>query len=74
MVFAVLESLQVRPEEAVYIGDTEVDMLTAKNSGMDCISVDWGFRSREALEALGAKRIADRAEEVFDLIVGNEDA
>ena len=49
-------------------------MLTAKNSGMDCISVDWGFRSREALEALGAKRIADRAEEVFDLIVGNEDA
>lgn len=74
MVFAVLESLQVRPEEAVYIGDTEVDMLTAKNSGMDCISVDWGFRSREALEALGAKRIVDRAEEVFDLIVGNEDA
>lgn len=72
MVLAVLQSLQVKPEEAVYIGDTEVDMLTAKNSGMDCISVDWGFRSREALEKLGAKQIADRAEEIFALVTGRE--
>lgn len=72
MVLAVLQSLQVKPEEAVYIGDTEVDMLTAKNSGMDCISVDWGFRSREALEELGAKQIADRAEEIFALVTGRE--
>ena len=71
MVLAVLDSLGVTPEEAVYIGDTEVDMQTAYNSGMECISVSWGFRSRKVLEALGAKRIADRAEEVFDLIVGN---
>ena len=57
----------------MYIGDTEVDMETARNSGMDCISVSWGFRSREALEALGATRIVDRAEEIYDMIVGNKD-
>ena len=71
MVFAVLASLGLKPEEAVYIGDTEVDMETARNSGMDCISVSWGFRSREALEALGATHIVDRAEEIYDMIVGN---
>ena len=71
MVFAVLVSLGLKPEEAVYIGDTEVDMETARNTGMDCISVSWGFRSREALKALGATRIVDRAEEIYDMIVGN---
>ena len=73
MVFAVLASLGLKPEEAVYIGDTEVDMETARNSGMDCISVSWGFRSREALEALGATHIVDRADEIYDLIVENKD-
>ena len=71
MVLSVLAALGCKPEEAVYLGDTEVDMQTAKNSGMDCISVSWGFRSRESLEALGATRIVDRADEIFDLIVGN---
>ena len=53
--------------------DEAVQVLhrVARNSGMDCISVSWGFRSREALEALGATHIVDRAEEIFDMIVGN---
>lgn len=39
----------------VYVGDSEVDLMTAKNAGLDCIAVCWGFRSREALMKYGAK-------------------
>lgn len=49
---------------AVYIGDTEIDLKTAANAGLDCISVTWGFRGRRFLEAHHAKFIADTAEEV----------
>lgn len=48
----------------VYIGDTDVDLETAKNSGMDCISVSWGFRSRSELEGYGALMIADTPSDI----------
>lgn len=57
----VLKRLNVVPEEAVYIGDSEVDMQTAANGGMDCISVDWGFRSHSFLEERGAGPIVSDA-------------
>lgn len=57
----VLRRLGVVPEEAVYIGDSEVDMQTAANGGMDCISVDWGFRSHSFLEERGAGPIVSDA-------------
>lgn len=50
---------------AVYVGDSEVDVATARNVGMDCISVTWGFRSRSVLEEAGATRYADTPEEVL---------
>ncbi len=53
MVKAVLERLGCSEEEAVYIGDSEVDAQTAANSGLSCILVSWGFRDREMLEKLG---------------------
>lgn len=56
------------PAECVYIGDTEVDLATAKNAGMACIAVTWGFRSREQLIEAGAVRIADTAEELEKMI------
>ena len=59
MTLAALERLGVPPSEAVYIGDSEVDLLTAENAGTDCVAVSWGFRSRDFLEAHGAARIAD---------------
>lgn len=49
-----LSQLGVGPDNAVYVGDSEVDIATARNSGLPCISVLWGFRSREFLEAHGA--------------------
>lgn len=38
----------------IYVGDSEVDVLTAQNAGVPCLSVLWGFRDREAMEAVGA--------------------
>lgn len=58
--------------EAVYIGDSEVDMQTAANSGLDCICVGWGFRGRDFLLAHGAKVIAALPEEAGDLILAAE--
>ncbi|MBR1821853.1 MAG: HAD-IA family hydrolase [Clostridia bacterium] len=43
----------------LYVGDSEVDIDTAKNTGIDCVCVTWGFRSREALIAAGATRVID---------------
>lgn len=49
-----LDALGVAPEECVYIGDSEVDILTAKNSGLDLVSCDWGYRTRSFLKENGA--------------------
>ena len=43
MVLKTLKDLGLTPEQAVYIGDSEIDIQTAKNAGLDCISVTWGF-------------------------------
>ena len=53
----VLDALQVAAGDAVYIGDSEVDLQTAANSHLNCISAGWGFRPAKVLEAAGATRI-----------------
>lgn len=50
--------------ECVYVGDSEVDVLTARNAGMDCIAVSWGFRSRGQLIEAGASLIVDSVAEL----------
>lgn len=57
-------------KDAVYIGDSEIDMQTAANSGLDCISVDWGFRGRKFLEEEHAKVIVSRPAEIAEIILG----
>lgn len=54
-IWRALEELHCSAEEAVYIGDSEVDLQTAANAQMPCIVVDWGFRSRLYLKECGAK-------------------
>ena len=66
----VLKELQIDRQDAVYIGDSEVDIETAKNAGMDCIIVSWGFREREFLKQQGAEMIVDSAEELKTRILG----
>ena len=70
MVLAAVEEMGVTPDQCVYIGDSEVDVLTAKNASMDCITVLWGFRDRDELERDGASCFAGTADEVFRLIAG----
>ncbi|MBR1529027.1 MAG: HAD family hydrolase [Oscillospiraceae bacterium] len=65
---AVLNALHLTPEQAVYIGDSDVDIETAENSGMPCISVEWGFRDREFLIQHGAGKIISNPEELLELI------
>lgn len=64
MVLGVINELGVKPSECVYIGDSDVDVHTAENSGLDCISVLWGFRSEEHLIKHGAKAFAQTPGEI----------
>ena len=65
----VLRRLQVEAADAVYIGDSEVDIQTAKNAGLDSIIVTWGFRDRDYLESQGGRRFEDRPEEIEQIIL-----
>ena len=67
-VLAAVRQMGLNVAECVYIGDTEVDLATAKNAGMACIAVSWGFRSRAQLLAAGATQIAATAEELEKLL------
>ena len=65
-VWYLMEQMQVSKEECLYIGDSEVDIETAKNAGMDCISVDWGFRTRAELIQAGATKILSHPMEIWN--------
>ncbi|MEY8515742.1 HAD family hydrolase [Lachnospiraceae bacterium 29-84] len=67
-VFAAMEELHVTPSQCVYVGDSDVDIATAKNSGIPCISVSWGFRSRKFLQAHGARYIAGSMAELEEIL------
>ena len=56
-VLAALEQLGVPPEHAVYVGDSDVDIATARRAGMPCLSVSWGFREEAFLREQGAQAI-----------------
>lgn len=60
----VMSSLGFEPKDSVYIGDSDVDIQTAANAGTDCISVTWGFRSREFLESNGAEKLVSSVREL----------
>ncbi|MBF0998516.1 MAG: HAD family hydrolase [Lachnospiraceae bacterium] len=68
MTLKVMEQLRAKEEKTVYIGDSEIDLQTARNSGIDCISVDWGFRSTKFLEVHHASCIVSSADAVYEAI------
>lgn len=63
-----LELLGSDKEHSVYVGDTEVDRATAKNAGLDCVLVSWGFRDRSFQETLEANAIIDTPIELLDFL------
>ena len=64
-VIEAMRQLGVTTEGAVYIGDSDVDIETARNSGMPCISVLWGFRDRDFLLQHGAKTLVDTPTDIL---------
>ena len=64
-VFAALHELGVDKQEAVYVGDSDVDIQTAANAGLPCISVLWGFRDRDFLIQHGAKTFISAPSELL---------
>ncbi len=63
-----LERLHVDKTGAVYVGDSQVDLDTAKAAGLPCIAVTWGFRAREDLVKAGAETLADSVEALSRLL------
>ena len=64
MVLHALTALGADSDTAVYVGDSEVDVQTARNAGLPLIAVSWGFRGRQALREAGAENIVDSAAEI----------
>ena len=66
MVFKAMKDLGV--EDCIYVGDSEVDILTAENAGASCVCVLWGFRNREELQGAGEARYCETPEKLAEII------
>ena len=67
-------ALGVPLPRCLYVGDSEVDIDTAKNAHIDCVCVSWGFRNREALRAAGADIIIDTPDALIPIVTGQGQA
>lgn len=67
-VHSIINKYGLTTRDTVYIGDSEVDVLTAKNAQVDCVAVSWGFRDREVLVDTGATMIADNMTELYEYL------
>lgn len=63
-----LRALDVAPDEALYIGDSDVDMKTAKQAGVTAVGALWGFRSRQSLIDAGANHLVETPEDLITLL------
>lgn len=68
MLYLAARKMGLELSDCVYVGDSEVDVATAKNAGIDCVAVSWGFRTVEELTAAGAKCIVHNTAELLDEI------
>lgn len=68
-VYAIISELGVKKDECLFVGDGEADVLTARNAGLDCVSVLWGYRSCEQLKAAGATRFAVDFKELVKVVL-----
>lgn len=63
-----MKTLGVTAEECLYVGDSDVDVVTARACGVADVAVTWGFKDREVLVAAGASRFADTPEALYGII------
>ena len=67
--FGIMERLGAVPETTYFAGDSNVDMYTAKNSGLTAIGCLWGFRTKEELLDSGANFLAEKPSDIYDIII-----
>ena len=67
-VYMAMEQFGVTKEETLYVGDSETDIETAKNAGVDFLTCLWGFRSREELDAVGGRNYCAEPEDILKYI------
>ena len=70
-VLSLIDKIGVPADETVYVGDSEVDITTSRNAGIDCLTVTWGFRDRTDLEKAGADRLFDDVGSLLDAITAS---
>ena len=70
MVEECLRTLGLEKKDVVYIGDSDVDLATARNSGTDVIMVGWGFRDEGFIMSLGAPFVIHDTQKIVDIILG----
>lgn len=74
MIYKAMAAIGV--ERCVYVGDSEVDVITANNAGMPCLSVLWGFRDRETIAQAGPTHFCERTEDMvfcLEKLIENEE-
>lgn len=59
-----LAMTEIGADACVYVGDSEVDVVTAKNAGAKCLSVLWGFRDRDEIQAMGGAHFCEKVDEL----------
>lgn len=67
-VHRILDVWKIKPQECLYVGDTNTDMKTGIGAGLVTVGVLWGFRGRKELEELNPYRIAEKPEEILDIL------
>lgn len=70
---AMLKTHNLSKNDCLYVGDSDVDVFTAKNAGIDMVGVQWGFRGKEELINAGAKYVVAQAQEIYNIAVGKND-
>lgn len=68
VVLEICETINVKPEETIYVGDTDVDILVAQNANMLPVGVSWGFRDKEELINVGAKHILEKPADLLNIL------
>lgn len=63
-----LNELGVSKEDCLYVGDSEVDVKTAHNAGVELVAVNWGYRSQQVIEDAGAKVVVSSPEEILNYV------
>lgn len=68
-VFACIEEMGSTVGDSIYVGDSEVDVETAKNAGLPCVAVTWGFRDKGVLESMEPEYIIDSPMQIMDILI-----